>query len=362
MKTRKKRSLKIRLQFVQRKSAQVANRQAHVAGNVLTRWWLVITEYEKGQRLRSWRKLASFLPCSKCGSSPSILSVCVWFLFCGRQLEANRCHLTRRSSQYQTPEGSTKTLLTHLPRDHLTDDEDHSPNVRLEDAQGLFSTTFTAEVAPNDVYEDFITIKQGRHQEFGNTRFRFKRVCWLEIGQLLFLEAESEALQSVFEDCCLEVKLKSLTTYHRLLLEVHNLECPKLKDLFRQHAGVINFTYVYWSDSEQEESQCEFGTPGVTDIRANSQGITIDWIDSDFCQRSDVLELEPIVGERTGRKLPEGSDKTLAKLGVGPRINLITTHGGSDMLLVVRIRNNCFPALPLRTTDFAFLHILSNAA
>jgi hypothetical protein len=51
MKTGKKRSLMIRLKFVQRKSAQVANRQAHVAGNGLTRWWLVIAEYEKGQRL-----------------------------------------------------------------------------------------------------------------------------------------------------------------------------------------------------------------------------------------------------------------------------------------------------------------------
>jgi hypothetical protein len=38
MKTGKKRSLMIRLQFVQRKSAQVANRQARVAGNGLTRW------------------------------------------------------------------------------------------------------------------------------------------------------------------------------------------------------------------------------------------------------------------------------------------------------------------------------------
>jgi hypothetical protein len=164
-----------------------------------------------------------------------------------------------------------------LPRHHLTDDEHLSPNVRLEEAQGLFSTTFTAEVAPNDVYQDFITTKQERNQELSNTILQLKRLCWLEIGQLPFLEAASEALQSAFEDCCLEVKLKSRTRYHRRLLEVHNLQCPKLKDLFRQHDGVTNFTCVHWSDSEQEESQCEFGTPGVTGIRANSQGITIHW-------------------------------------------------------------------------------------
>jgi hypothetical protein len=206
------------------------------------------------------------------------------------------------------------------------------------------------------------TTKQGRHQEFGNTRFRFKRVCWLGIGQLLFLEAESEALQSAFEDCCLEVKLKSLTTCHRLLLEVHNLECPKLKDLFRRHDGVINFTCVYWSDSEQEESQCEFGNPGVTGIRTNCPGITIRWIDSDFCERFDVLEHEPIVRDRTGRKHPEGFDKTLAKLGVGPRSNHITTDGGSDRRLMVRILAQLIPGFTAQNNGLRFLtHILSNA-
>jgi hypothetical protein len=118
---------------------------------------------------------------------------------------------------------------------------------------------------------------------------------------------------------------------------------------------VINFTCVYWSDSEQEESQCEFGTPGVTGIRTNCPGITIHWIDSDFCQRSDVLELEPIISERTGRKLPEGSDKTLAKLGVGPRINLIPTHGGSDMLLMVRILEQLIPGFTAQNDRLRFL-------
>jgi hypothetical protein len=227
--------------------------------------------------------------------------------------------------------------------------------MRLQNAQGLFSTTLAAEVAPNDLYENFITTKQERHQELSNTILHLKRLCWLEIGQLPFLEAASEDLQSAFEDCCLEVKLKSRIRYHRRLLEIHNLQCPKLKDLFRQRDGVINFTCVYWSYSEQEESQCEFGTPGLTGIRTNCPGITSHWIDSDFCQRSDVLELEPIIGERTGRKLPEGSDKTLAKLGVGPRINLITTHGGSDMLLMVRILKQLIPGFTAQNDRLRFL-------
>jgi hypothetical protein len=69
---------------------------------------------------------------------------------------------------------------------------------------------------------------------------------------------------------------------------------------------------------------------------ANCLGITIHWIDGDFCQRSTILELEPLRGDRTGSTLAETFEKTLAKFGVWARIGRITTDEGSDMLLMVR--------------------------
>jgi hypothetical protein len=110
-------------------------------------------EQEKGQRLtRSWF-FARFVQWSKCGSFPSILCVRDLSLlgFCCVQSEADRNHLIRSSGNYQTPQGWTKTLLTHVLQHHFEDDEDHGPAVELEHAQLRLSSKSAAEFPPDDV-------------------------------------------------------------------------------------------------------------------------------------------------------------------------------------------------------------------
>jgi hypothetical protein len=74
----------------------------------------------------------------------------------------------------------------------------------------------------------------------------------------------------------------------------------------------------------------------VAETMTDGKGITIHWIDNDFCQRSAVLQLEPITGHGTGRNLSEAFEETLSTFGVWPRIAHITTDGGSDFLLMLR--------------------------
>jgi hypothetical protein len=138
---------------------------------------------------------------------------------------------------------------------------------------------------------------------------------------------------------------------------------------------VFNFTCDCWSDSEQQEFLGEFTgqlvRPHVCSparlyalsyMVANCLGITIHWIDGDFCQRSTILELEPLHGDRTGGNLAEAFEKTLAKFGVWARVGDITTDEGSDMLLMVR---NLAQSIPGFTADNKGLrclaHILNKA-
>jgi hypothetical protein len=95
---------------------------------------------------------------------------------------------------------------------------------------------------------------------------------------------------------------------------------------------------------------------------ANCLGITIHWIDGDFCQRSTILELEPLRGDRTGSTLAEAFEKTLAKFGVWARIGHITTDGGSDMLLMVRNLAQSIPGFTAENNGLRCLaHILNKA-
>jgi hypothetical protein len=142
----------LRLQSVRGQLEQEAKPRPHFAGFTLTRW-LVSAEQEKGQRLtRSWF-FARFVQWSKCGSFPS--SLCVRGLsllgFCCVQSEADRNHLIRSSGNYQTPQGSTKTLLTHVLQHQFEDYEDHDPAVELEHAQLRLSSKSAAEVPLDDV-------------------------------------------------------------------------------------------------------------------------------------------------------------------------------------------------------------------
>jgi hypothetical protein len=90
---------------------------------------------------------------------------------------------------------------------------------------------------------------------------------------------------------------------------------------------------------------------------ANCLGITIHRIDGDFCQRSTILELESIRGDRTGGNLAEAFEKTLATFGVWARIGHITTDEGSDMLLMVR---NLAQSIPGFTADNNGLRCLAH--
>jgi hypothetical protein len=149
-------------------------------------------------------------------------------------------------------------MLAHLLRQHLTEDEDLGPAVEPEDARIFLSTKTAAKFAPEDIYTEFATTEQERQRQFDHTRFQLKILRWLVIGQQPFSEAESEALRTAFEECCQEAKLKSRTSYHRLLFEVLDLERQKLKTIFHEHKGVFNFTCDCWSDSEQQEFLGEF--------------------------------------------------------------------------------------------------------
>jgi hypothetical protein len=157
--------------------------------------------------------------------------------------------------QYRTPQGSTKTLLTHILREHLKEDEDHPYAVAPEDAQVFLSTKSAAKFAPDDVYEQFSTAEKEQQGErvFDDARFQLKVLRWLVIGQQPFLEAESLALQRTFEECNAHAQLKSRGSYHTLLMTVLELEREKLRDLLCQHKGLFNFTCDCWSDAEQEE-------------------------------------------------------------------------------------------------------------
>jgi hypothetical protein len=94
----------------------------------------------------------------------------------------------------------------------------------------------------------------------------------------------------------------------------------------------------------------------------NCVGITIHWVDDDFCQRSAVLELEPMTGDRTGRNLGEAFEKTLITFGIWPRIAHITTDGGSDFLLMLRLLEPSIPGFIADDNGLRCLaHILHNA-
>jgi hypothetical protein len=102
--------------------------------------------------------------------------------------------------------------------------------------------------------------------------------------------------------------------------------------------------------------------PFAAKFFTNCVGITIHWIDDDFCQRSAVVELEPITGDRTGRNLGEAFEKTLITFAIWPRFAHITTDGGSDFLLTLGLLE---PSIPGFTADDNGLrclaHILHNA-
>jgi hypothetical protein len=97
-------------------------------------------------------------------------------------------------------------------------------------------------------------------------------------------------------------------------------------------------------------------------MMANCLGITIHWIDGDFCQGSTILELVPLRGYRTGGNLAEALDKTLVKFGVWARIGHITTDEGSDMLLIVRNLAQSIPGFTAENNGLRCLaHILNQA-
>jgi hypothetical protein len=154
-------------------------------------------------------------------------------------------------------------MLGHLLRQHLTEDDDLGPAVDPEDARIFLSTKTAAKYAPEDIFNEFTTTKQEHQRQFDQTRFQLKILGWLVIGQQPFSEAESKALLTAFEECCQEAKLKSRTSYHRLLFQVLELERQKLKRIFQEHEGVFNFTCDCWSDSEQQEYLGEFTGPLV---------------------------------------------------------------------------------------------------
>jgi hypothetical protein len=56
--------------------------------------------------------------------------------------------------QYRTPQGSTKTLLTHILKQHLTE-EGPGEAVAPEDAWIFLATKSAAKFAPEGVYEEF---------------------------------------------------------------------------------------------------------------------------------------------------------------------------------------------------------------
>jgi hypothetical protein len=177
-------------------------------------------------------------------------------------LKQKRTELTLHSPpQYRTPQGSTKTLLTHILKQHLTE-EGSGDAVAPEDAQIFLATKSAAKFAPPEVYQEFKAKQDqtGGH-EFDNTRFQLKILRWLVIGQQPFLEVESEALQCAFEECCSDAHLKSRGSYHHLLFKVLDLERQKLRELLQKHDGLFNFTCDCWSDTEQEQYLGESGCP-----------------------------------------------------------------------------------------------------
>jgi hypothetical protein len=179
-------------------------------------------------------------------------------------LKQKRTELTLHSPpQYRTPQGSTKSLLTHILKQHLTE-EGPGDAVAPEDARIFLATKSAADFAPEHVYQAFKAKQdQIRSHEFDNTRFQLNILRWLVIGQQPFLEVESKALQCAFEECCSDAQLKSRGSYHELLFKVLELERQKLRALLQKHDGLFNFTCDCWSDTEQEEYLGESGCPSL---------------------------------------------------------------------------------------------------
>jgi hypothetical protein len=171
-----------------------------------------------------------------------------------KTVKPKRTELTLHSPpQYRTPQGSTKTLLSHILKHHLTEDfSGHA--VEPEDARMFLATKSAADFAPEHVYHAFKAKQdQIRSHEFDHTRFQLNILRWLVLGQQPFLEVESKALQCAFEECCADAQLKSRGSYYRLLFKVLELERQKLRALLQKHNGLFNFTCDCWSDTEQEE-------------------------------------------------------------------------------------------------------------
>jgi hypothetical protein len=82
---------------------------------------------------------------------------------------ANRRFSTGSPPQYRTSQGSTKTMLTHLLRQHLTEDENLGPAVEPEDARIFLSTKTAASFAPEDIYTEFATAERVRRRKFDHT-------------------------------------------------------------------------------------------------------------------------------------------------------------------------------------------------
>jgi hypothetical protein len=125
---------------------------------------------------------------------------------------ANRRFLTGSPPQYRTSQGSTKTMLAHLLRQHLTEDEDLGPAVDPEDARIFLSTKTAARYAPEDIYNEFATTEQEHQRHFDQTRFQLKILRWLVIGQQPCSEAESKALQTPHQDQMSQETLQALVT------------------------------------------------------------------------------------------------------------------------------------------------------
>jgi hypothetical protein len=70
-------------------------------------------------------------------------------------LKQKRTELTLHSPpQYRTPQGSAKSLLTHILKQHLTE-EGPGDAVAPEDARIFLATKSAAEFAPEQVYQEF---------------------------------------------------------------------------------------------------------------------------------------------------------------------------------------------------------------
>jgi hypothetical protein len=69
-----------------------------------------------------------------------------------KTVKPKRTELTLHSPpQYRTPQGSTKTLLSHILKHHLTEDfSGHA--VEPEDARMFLATKSAADFAPEHVY------------------------------------------------------------------------------------------------------------------------------------------------------------------------------------------------------------------